>query len=135
MMQLSQRAFRTSSYQSHLHHERSISCCEAEWSALSLKSKPEISGGLVNFLFRNRAYSCCGDLYAEYEKLEKLGQMGDVREYTTAEITRFLKRIGFVVDKLIFRGGYRSRKAHVATLIFAALRPFVSYVARKPAQL
>ena len=60
--------------------------------------------GLVNFLFRNRAYSCCGDLYAEYEKLEKLGHMGHVREYTTAEITTFLKRIGFVVDKLIFRG-------------------------------
>jgi len=90
--------------------------------------------GIGNFLFRKRAFSCAGDLYAEYEKLGKLGHMGYVREYTSVEVTDFLGKIGFVVEKLIYRGTYSSKKAQAAIRLFPTLRPFISYIARKPAR-
>ena len=90
--------------------------------------------GIRNFLLRKRAYSCAGDLYTEYEKLGKLGHMGHVREYTSVEVTDFLWKIGFVVEKLIYRGRYGSRKARAAVRLFPTLRPFISYIGRKPAR-
>ncbi len=89
--------------------------------------------GLTNFLLHGRATSCVGDIYSEYEKLSKLGHMGHVREYTTVEVTTFLQRIGFSVEDMLFRGpAVVSRKAHVLYSVFPRLRPFVSYIARKP---
>lgn len=90
--------------------------------------------GIRNFSFRKRSYSCAGDLYREYEKLGKLGHMGHVREYTSVEVTDFLGKVGFVVEKLIYRGRYSSKKAQVAVRLFPTLRPFISYIARKPAR-
>jgi SAM-dependent methyltransferase len=89
--------------------------------------------GIKNFLLRKRAYSCASDLYAQYEKLEKLGHMGHVREYTSAEVTDFLWKTGFIVIKVIYRGSYPSKKAQLALRLFPTLRPFISYIARKPA--
>ena len=61
---------------------------------------------MKNYLLRNRAYSCSGDTFTEYQKLAKLGHMGHVREYTTTEIADFVRRIGFKLTKIIFRGAY-----------------------------
>lgn len=90
-------------------------------------------GGLCNLLFRNRAYSCSGNVYAEYQKIEKLGHMGHVREYTTKEVTEFLGNVGFEVTSLIYRGRYNSRSRKLLITLFPNLRPFVSYLAKKPA--
>ena len=99
-----------------------------------LLSSPNLRSleGIENFLFRNRAYSCIGDIFEEYDKLDKLGHMGHVREYTTTEVVIFLRKMGFEVTKLIFRENYRGL-SRLITKLFPSLRPFVTYVARKHA--
>jgi|HubBroStandDraft_1064217.scaffolds.fasta_scaffold01217_9 hypothetical protein len=81
----------------------------------------------------NRAYSCNGNVHAEYQKLERLGHMGHVREYTTTEVVEFLAAIGFAVTKVIYRGQFHTRLRNLAIRTFPELSPFVSYIAVKPA--
>jgi len=88
--------------------------------------------GLVNFLIKNRAYSCSGNIYAEYQKLEKPGHMGHVREYTTKEVIEFLENIGFAVTTIIYRGSFNTNFKQIVARLFPNVRPFVSYVAIKP---
>jgi len=88
--------------------------------------------GVFNFLVRNRAYSCSGNTYAEYQKLEKLGHMGHVREYTTKEVIEFLENSGFIVTEVIYRGRFGSNLKQIVAKLFPSLRPFASYVAKKP---
>lgn len=88
--------------------------------------------GIRNFIFRNRAYSCAGNLYAEYRKLETLGHMGHVREYTTTEVIDFLTNVGFEVTKVIYRGRFNSIAKRLLAASIPSLRPFVSYVSTKP---
>ena len=40
------------------------------------------------------------DPYNEFEKIEKLGHMGHVREYSTKEVAKFLEKTGFTVSKV-----------------------------------
>ena len=86
--------------------------------------------GLRNYLFRGRAYSCCGDLYEEYAKLERYGHMGHVREYTVVEVSEFLSRIGFSIDGIIYRGRCPGRYRLLGG-VFPQLRPFFSVLARR----
>jgi SAM-dependent methyltransferase len=90
-------------------------------------------GGIRNFLFRDRAYSCSADIYAEYKKLENLGHMGHVREYTPTEVVEFLQRIGFEVTAIIYRGEYAGNLTRTVIRLVPRLSPFVSYMAKKPA--
>lgn len=87
--------------------------------------------GIYNFMIRNRSYSCSGNIYAEYQKLEKLGHMGHVREYTTTEVIEFLKNIGFDVTSVIYRGRFDSNIKQLLARFIPSLRPFVSYVSKK----
>jgi SAM-dependent methyltransferase len=89
-------------------------------------------GGIRNFLFKDRAYSCSADIYAEYKKLADVGHMGHVREYTPTEVVEFLQRIGFEVTAIIFRGEYTNMVARSAIRLVPSLSPFVSYMAKKP---
>lgn len=86
--------------------------------------------GIRNFLIKGKAYSCCGELYEEYHKIEKYGHMGHVREYTPTEVILFLKELNMKVEKLIFRGKYPI-KYRIAEIIFPSLKPFFSIVAVK----
>ncbi len=88
-------------------------------------------GGIKNFLLRNQAYSCFGNILEEYEKLEQIGHMGHVREYTSTEVIDFLKRLGFDVIKIIYRGKYEFILNKLIISIFPSLRPFITYVAQK----
>jgi ubiquinone/menaquinone biosynthesis C-methylase UbiE len=90
--------------------------------------------GLYNFLVKNRAYSCCENPYEEYQKLEKLGHMGHVREYTTTEIIDFLTNVGFDTTSVIYRGQLNTKFKNLLAMAFPSLRPFVSYVSLKPAK-
>lgn len=98
-----------------------------------LLSSPNLKSldGIVNFLLHDRSYSCCGNIYEEYQKLADIGHMGHVREYTPRELTEFLQRIGFAIEKIIFRGGYRQRWKQMAARFFPRLRPFMTIVAGK----
>ena len=88
--------------------------------------------GITNFLVRNKAYSCSGNIYVEYQKLSKLGHMGHVREYTTTEMVEFLENLGFVVTRILFRGRYRGYFPRFLVACVPGLSPFVSYLAVKP---
>lgn len=86
--------------------------------------------GIKNFIFHNKGYALCGDIYQEYEKLEKHGHMGHIREYTFKEVKDFLENVGFKVEKIIFRGETRAfgRFGKLISKIFPSLRPFCSFV-------
>jgi hypothetical protein len=84
--------------------------------------------GLANFLLKNQCYSCEAVLYDEYSKLEHLGHMGHVREYTTREVVEFLTRIGFEIREIVYRGTFGKSWADAICRLASPLRPFVTYV-------
>jgi 2-polyprenyl-3-methyl-5-hydroxy-6-metoxy-1,4-benzoquinol methylase len=87
--------------------------------------------GLRNLLLRNQGHAVSAGVYQQYEKLETLGHMGHVREYTTREVQDFLARIGFRVETLIFRGGHGKGIVGFAERMAPSLRPFFTAVARR----
>jgi len=103
-------------------------------SGTLMLSSPNLKslGGIKNFLFKNKAFSCSGNIYAEYQKLENLGHMGHVREYTTTEVIEFLQNIGFTITGVIYRGHYTSSLTQILIRSIPSLSPFVSYIATKP---
>jgi hypothetical protein len=82
-------------------------------------------------LIKNRSYSCSSNVYEEYSKIEKLGHMGHVSEYTTTEVMEFLKNIGFTVTSVFYRGNYRSNMKRMILRAVPSFSPFVTYVATK----
>lgn len=96
-----------------------------------LMSTPNLRSlrGFYNFLWHGLGYSCAANPYDEYSKLEKLGHMGHVREYTPREVREFLQHMGLKVEHQVFRGA-EPGAAGVLLSLAAGLRPFVSYVAR-----
>ena len=89
--------------------------------------------GLRNLLVHNRGHAVSGGVYHQYEKLETLGHMGHVREYTSREVAEFLERIGFSVEQAVFRGGHGRGLVGVGERLLPALRPFFTLVARREA--
>ena len=102
--------------------------------AILMLSSPNLRSlaGIINFLLKNRAYTCSGNTYVEYQKLERLGHMGHVREYTTTEVIEFLENIGFTVTTVIYRGRFARRPRQMIIRVLPSLSPFVSYIATKP---
>jgi len=50
------------------------------------------------------------DVYEEFEKLQTIGHMGHVREYSTREIRRFLEKVGFSTRAINYRGHMARRE-------------------------
>jgi SAM-dependent methyltransferase len=101
-------------------------------TGVMLLSTPNLRSivGIRNFLFRNKSYSCCDDVYDEFDLLNVCGHMGHVREYTTAEVIGFLRKVGFEVEELIFRGSFDRALYRAVCAAIPSMRPFVTYVAR-----
>lgn len=98
-------------------------------------------GGVINFLFHNKSYACASDLFHEWNKINTIGHMGHVREYTAFEVTDFLSKIGFSINKIIYRGSYKNagKKLKLLSLLCYVipglktwLKPRFSIVAFKP---
>lgn len=87
--------------------------------------------GIVNFLFKNNSYSLSNSIYDEYEKLNKLGHMGHLREYTPKDVSDFLFKIGFKPEKIIYRGTYGQKYYRILIKLFPSLRPYFSLILRK----
>lgn len=85
--------------------------------------------GLRNLLLEHRGSATAADPYREYEKLETLGHMGHVREYTAREVATFLARLEFRVEKIVYRGGHGRGLVGVAERLAPSLRPFFSLIA------
>jgi len=88
--------------------------------------------GLRNLLLHDLGAASSPGVYAQYEKLETLGHMGHVREYTAREVADFLERVGFVVEAVVRRGGHGSGLVGLAERWLPAFRPFFTLVARRP---
>lgn len=88
--------------------------------------------GINNFLFQKIVQSGSTDIYREYSKLDSLGHMGHVREYTSKEVGNFLLNIGFNIENVFYRGSYEAPVAKLMTMLNHRLRPYFSIVARKP---
>ena len=102
-------------------------------SGVLLLSTPNLRSfrGLRNLLLRNQAHAVSGGVFEQYEKLERLGHMGHVREYTTREVTDFLTQVGFRIERLVFRGGHGRGAVGIAERLAPSLRPFFTVVAFK----
>ncbi len=87
--------------------------------------------GIRNLLFKNQGHAVSAGVYRQYEKLETLGHMGHVREYTTKEVVDFLQHIGFEVEKVIYRGGDGAGLTGLVERVVPSMRPFFSLIARK----
>lgn len=89
--------------------------------------------GITNLIMKNESWSVVPEgVYAQYELLSKIGHMGHVREYTSKEVTDFLLRVGFQVEKVIYRGTYGNRMANGMTKMLPRLKPYFTCIARKP---
>lgn len=88
--------------------------------------------GVANFIFRARSGWCgAGDVYGQYEKLELLGHMGHVREYTRNDIARFLERIDLESVAVVWRGVDPSYLYRWTAKVAPSLSPFMSLIMRK----
>jgi 2-polyprenyl-3-methyl-5-hydroxy-6-metoxy-1,4-benzoquinol methylase len=85
--------------------------------------------GLSRLLLRGRAMAVGGSVAAEYAKLETLGHMGHVREYTFVEVRELLAHAGFVPEVAMFRGA-RGRPERLAGAVIPAAMPFVTFCCR-----
>lgn len=100
---------------------------------LLLLSTPNLRSfrGIRNLVLRNQGHASSAGVYEQYEQLRTVGHMGHVREYTTREVADFLARIGFRVEKVIFRGGWGRGLVGLAERLAPAFRPFFTLVAAK----
>ena len=87
--------------------------------------------GIRNLVLHNQGHAASAGIYRQYEKLETLGHMGHVREYTTREVTEFLGRVGFRIDTLIYRGGHGRGLVGLAERLVPSMRPFFTLVATR----
>jgi SAM-dependent methyltransferase len=87
--------------------------------------------GLYNILWRGEAWSSMGQgLHYMYALLEAGFGAGHIREYTSVEVKRFLEATGFVVDKVLYRGTYKSKFAELVCRVAPQYRPAFSLIAR-----
>lgn len=89
--------------------------------------------GIRNLLLKNQGHAVSGGIYRQYEKLETLGHMGHVREYTCREVTEFLLQMGFDVRKVIYRGGHGKGLSGIVERLVPSMRPFFTLVAQRQA--
>lgn len=87
--------------------------------------------GYANLFLRDRSASCSPDLYEQYAKLDTVGHMGHVREYTRGEVKEFLTRIGFEVETVVLRGMNGPRWTRPLFHLLPRLRPFFSVIATR----
>ncbi len=94
--------------------------------------------GIMNLLRRASTYNPDDGIFEQYAKLDTLGHMGHVREYTAPDVTRFLTRIGFDVERVVYRAELLAAHDYAGRLAAAlrpSLRPYMSVIARRPAQV
>lgn len=85
--------------------------------------------GLRNLVVHQRGHASSGGIYAQYEKLRRIGHMGHVREYTPREIVEFLAASGLRTERLVFRGGYGRGIVGLVERMLPSLQPFFSAIA------
>lgn len=97
-------------------------------------STPNMRGyqGIRSLVRKGRSAFLQPNIYDEYAKLDKLGHMGHVREYTPRDLRELLTRVGFGIDRVLYRGDAKMLGEKIACAITPAARPFFTVLARKP---
>ncbi|MCH7591750.1 MAG: class I SAM-dependent methyltransferase [Planctomycetes bacterium] len=99
--------------------------------------------GVWTLLWHHAGCHVCPDLYHEHEKIQTLGFMGHVREYTAREVSGFLTQIGLPTELVIYRYLNPHVRASFALKVRDAIeravcslvpawRPLFSLVCQKP---
>ena len=87
------------------------------------------------FLVKHKSCSCACDLYHEWNKINEIGHMGHVREYTAKEVQEFMEKIGFKLQKIEYsgqtNGGIKAKLFNIIEKIIPSLRPNMRLVFEK----
>lgn len=87
--------------------------------------------GIRNFLLKGEAFACSRGIVNQYKKLESLGHMGHVREYTTAEVVSVLDAWGLTVEEVVYRTQNSVWWERLCELINPSLAQQMTLFARK----
>jgi len=101
--------------------------------------------GIYNMILQDKSYAAGEGLYHEWSKLDRIGHLGHVKEYTGSEVAYFLDRVGFDIEKVVYRNPQkyvRLKKTSSKILIkktfdyfietfSVKFRPLFSVIARK----
>ena len=87
--------------------------------------------GIRNFLVKGEAFACSRGIVNQYSKLESLGHMGHVREYTTAEVVSVLDEWGLTVEEVVYRTQNAVWWERLCELINPSLAQQMTLFARK----
>lgn len=100
---------------------------------LLMLSTPNMRGyrGIRSLVRKGRSAFLQPNIYDEYAKLEKLGHMGHVREYTPRDLRELLARVGFEPERVLYRGRAELPGEKLACALLPAARPFFTVLARK----
>ncbi len=68
-------------------------------------STPNVASaeGIWGLLRQDRSYVAGEDPYHAWSKLNRIGHMGHVKEYTGSEVASFLENIGFEIISIVYR--------------------------------
>lgn len=99
-------------------------------------STPNMRGyrGIRSLVRKGRSAFLQGNIYEQYAKLETLGHMGHVREYTPRDLRELLGRVGFDVERILFRGEPELLGERLVSMVLPAALPFFTVLARKPGE-
>lgn len=88
--------------------------------------------GIHNFLLHGKGGWCgAADIHAQYSKLERLGHMGHVREYTARDVSVFLAHVGLDVVHTVWRSTYGGRVYRRVDRFLPTFSPVMTLVARR----
>jgi 2-polyprenyl-3-methyl-5-hydroxy-6-metoxy-1,4-benzoquinol methylase len=96
--------------------------------------------GIYNLIVYNTSYSLRTTPYHEWSKLDRIGHMGHVKEYTAGEVADFLTEVGFEDERIVYRNPHQRESANslrdyffsMSRRMFKGLNPLFSVVGRKP---
>lgn len=89
--------------------------------------------GIANLILKNEAWSVVGSgVFEQYAHIETHGWMGHVREYTSKEVSQFLKRIGFDISEIAYRGQYANPVANLISKPLPRFLPYFTCISSKP---
>ena len=76
------------------------------------------------------------DVYQEWNKINRFGHMGHVREYTSKEVVNFMENIGFNVCEIIYRGNidgftYKDRLIGLFAQLFPSYKSNMVFIFKK----
>lgn len=88
--------------------------------------------GIINLFVHRHAWAIGADPVEQYGKLDSLGHMGHVREYTAVEVGRVLEHVGLRPVETLFRPAHTSSwKERALTKLRPNLLPYFTIIARK----